>query len=198
MDSEYFDSASDGEDFSNKHFSEASLQQNGRDESQRDSTPSPPPHAAPVQKDSEYFDSASDGEDFSNKHFSEASFQLNGRDESQCDSAPSPPPHASPVQMDPVEECPSNDLLEATWSLMSIQLQLVELAKDFGNMLQNGLVRPNYFVELERQLVEILQETGKACSPTVEDVSSEEDREPNSQGRWPPTQSPVLLKVSTR
>ncbi|XP_074486652.1 microtubule-associated serine/threonine-protein kinase 2-like [Sebastes fasciatus] len=215
MDSVYFNGDPDGEDedVSNMHFIEASHRQSGRDESQCDSTPSPAPnHVSPGQIVSKYFDSDSDEEDVSNMHFIEASHRQSGRNESQCDSTPSPPPHhASPVQMDPVEECPSNDLLEATWSLMSIMLQLVELAKDCGNTLQNDLVSPNFFVELESKVVKIHQETHKACSPTVEDDSSEdsadptvedncckEDREPNGRDRWPPTQSPVLLKVSTR
>ncbi|XP_037622939.1 microtubule-associated serine/threonine-protein kinase 3-like [Sebastes umbrosus] len=200
MDSVYFDSDSDGEDNSKFNFRLPCLRQSGRDESQSDSAPTPPPHhAAPVQMDSEYIDRDSEWEDIS-QHSSEASLRQSGQDESQCDSAPSPAPHhASPVQMDPVEECLSEDLLDATWSLLDIQFQMAELARDLSNTLQNDLVRPDYFMELQSQLVDILQETHKAtCKPTVEDVSSEEDREPNNQGRWPPTQSPVLLKVSTR
>ncbi|XP_074487917.1 uncharacterized protein LOC141765668 [Sebastes fasciatus] len=199
MDSVYFDSDSDGEDNSKFNFRLPCLRQSGRDESQSDSAPTPPPHhAAPVQMDLEYIDRDSEWGDIS-QHSSEASLRQSGQDESQCDSTPSPAPHhASPVQMDPVEECLSEDLLDATWSLLDIQLQMAELARDLSNTLQNDLVRPNYFMELHSQLVDILQETGEACNPTVEDVSSEEDREPNSQGGWPPTQSPVLLKVSAR
>ncbi|XP_035526804.1 microtubule-associated serine/threonine-protein kinase 3-like [Morone saxatilis] len=67
--------------------------------------------------------------------------------------------------MDSVAENPDGNLLQATSALRFIQLQLLQLARDCDNTVQNGLVSSLYFVELQNKLEKLLHETRTAYSP---------------------------------
>ena len=62
--------------------------------------------------------------------------------------------------MNSVAQFSNSGLLQATYALRFIQRQLVELAMDCDDTVQNGLVSFQYLVQLQNKLEKLLHEVG--------------------------------------
>ncbi|XP_042248391.1 microtubule-associated serine/threonine-protein kinase 3-like, partial [Thunnus maccoyii] len=71
------------------------------------------------------------------------------------------------AQMNSVAQFSNSGLLQATYALRFIQRQLVELAMDCDDTVQNGLVSFQYLVQLQNKLEKLLHETRSVCSPPL-------------------------------
>lgn len=65
-------------------------------------------------------------------------------------------------------DCPDREMLQAIRALKFIQLQLVELAGDCDNTVQNGLVSSHYFVELHNKLEKLVHDVGRIAHHSLD------------------------------